>query len=261
MELSPDNGKVWRKKGFTLIELLVVIAIIAILAALLLPALSTAKARAKSIECLNNVKQLQLAWQMYAGDNNDTTPPNQYVYEASVGGSSSLPGSWVLGNAPTDPNTANIESGVLFSYINSAAVYHCPADTSTVQGTAGQLRFRSYSMSVQFSGDPGINGVGPNPITKLGQLTNTSGLFLFIDENATSIDDGAFGTYPYPSQQWLNLVSDCHYQGANLTFADGHAERWKWRWPKIYTGAYQQVANSADLQDLQQVQNALPSTD
>jgi prepilin-type N-terminal cleavage/methylation domain-containing protein/prepilin-type processing-associated H-X9-DG protein len=250
-----------RTRGFTLIELLVVIAIIAILASLLLPALSKAKARAKSIECLSNLKQLGLAWQMYIGDNNDTTPPNQYVYEASVNGSSSLPGSWVTGNAPTDTSTQNIENGVLFPYVKSAAIYHCPSDISTIQGKLGQLRFRSYALSVQFSGDPGINGVGSSPVTKLNSLTNTSGMFLFLDENELSIDDGAFGTYPSPSQQWLNMPSDRHYQGANLTFADGHGQRWGWQWTKVWNGAYQQAANSQDLQDLQRLQNAIPSTD
>lgn len=248
--------------------MLVVIAIIAILAALLLPVLNKAKGRALSTECMSNLRQLQLAWQCYIGDNNDTTPPNKYVYSAPVGGSTSLPGSWVVGNAPTDLSTSNIEIGVLFPYVISASVYHCPADSSRVQGNAGSqsqagtnsLRFRSYSLDIQFDGVAGINGVGSSPVTKLGQLTNVAGMFLFLDENQSSIDDGAFGIYPYPSGEWLNLVSDRHNQGANLTFADGHAERWRWQWPKIFTADSQPAANAADLQDLQRLQYAIPDT-
>src|SRR6185503_11551897 len=93
------------KRAFTLIELLVVIAIIAILAGLLLPALSKANGKAQSISCLNSLKQLQLAWNMYADDNNDKTPPNKSVNMSNVNG------SWVLGNAQTDRTTTNLEKG------------------------------------------------------------------------------------------------------------------------------------------------------
>jgi prepilin-type processing-associated H-X9-DG protein len=115
-------------------------------------------------------------------------------------------------------------------------------------------------MSCQFNSDPGVNLFGPNPVTTLSQLTNTSALFLFLDENESSIDDGVFGIYPYPSTQWCNLVSDRHLQGANLTFVDGHAQRWRWRWPKVFVNHNQQAANAQDLLDLQQLQNAIPNT-
>src|SRR5438132_12753921 len=95
--------------AFTLIELLVVIAIIAILAGLLLPALSRAKSEAHSIACLNNLRQLQLCWHLYAHDNNDTLPPNNYVYDVNTGGPLLLSLSWCLGNTRTDTNTSNIE--------------------------------------------------------------------------------------------------------------------------------------------------------
>jgi prepilin-type N-terminal cleavage/methylation domain-containing protein/prepilin-type processing-associated H-X9-DG protein len=249
-----NNGRQRRRgRAFTLIELLVVMAVIAILAALLLPALSRSKAQAKTIECLSNLKQLQTAWQAYIGDGGDITPPNMYDGE-------SMPGSWVVGNAKFDRTTANIQSGVLFPYVKSARVHHCPTDTSTVQGEPGLVRFRSYSMDAQFNADPNANGVGPFPITKLSQLKSASLIFLFLDENESSIDDGDFGIYPYPSEQWLNLVSDRHEQGANLTFVDGHAERWRWRWPKIFVAYYQQAANPRDLLDLRQLQDSIPNT-
>src|SRR2546428_2472614 len=99
------NTKPKLQRAFTLIELLVVIAIIAILASLLLPALAKAKAKAQSISCLNNLKQLQLCWQMYADDNNSTLPLNKQSYSADR--IPSLPGSWVVGDTRKHENTTN----------------------------------------------------------------------------------------------------------------------------------------------------------
>jgi prepilin-type N-terminal cleavage/methylation domain-containing protein/prepilin-type processing-associated H-X9-DG protein len=250
----------WGQGAFTLIELLVVIAIIAILAALLLTSLSKAKAQAQSIECLSNLKQLQTAWQMYIGDNKDMIPPNMFEMDPAINAASSAPGSWVVGNAKGDQTSSNIQMGVLFPYVKSAGVYHCPTDNSTVLNMPNLVRFRSYSMSCQFGMNPGWPGFGPIPVTKLSLMTNTSGIFLFLDEHEQSIDDGCFGTYPYPSTQWDNLVSSRHDQGANLTFIDGHAERWSWLSPKFFTVYYAPAANARDLQDLRRLQRAIPNT-
>src|SRR5881392_1031581 len=156
------NARASEGKGrfaFTLIELLVVIAIIAILAGLLLPGLSKAKAQALNIACLNNLKQLQVCCHLYALDHRDVLPPNNFVYDISSGGPSVAFSSnitWCPGLTRYDTTPANIEKGLLFPYNRSVAIYHCPADKSTVETADGvQLtmrRTRSYNMSQSING-------------------------------------------------------------------------------------------------------------
>src|SRR5881628_1999824 len=112
--------------GFTLIELLVVIAIIAILASLLLPALTRAKQKACTISCINNIKQLQLCWIMYPGDNSDMCPPNEARGGSASDGHNTNANAWVYGWVPSDTTTFWIETGRLFQYNRSTRIYACP---------------------------------------------------------------------------------------------------------------------------------------
>jgi prepilin-type N-terminal cleavage/methylation domain-containing protein len=239
-------------KGFTLIELLVVIAIIAILAAMLLPALEKAKAKAKSIACTSNLHQMALAWHQYTLDNKDVMPPSMTPGPNIP--DESYPGSWVLGNAQRDTNTTNILQGVLYSYVRSPSIYRCPADTSVVTGHPGLLRTRSYSMNWWLNGD----GIDSNPSNtpedkvKLSQLPLPAQIFVLADENETSINDASLVVFTDNNlpNQWWDLPSDRHNQSCSLFFADAHAQLHKWHWPKIFQSRPQPPANSQDHDDL-----------
>jgi prepilin-type N-terminal cleavage/methylation domain-containing protein/prepilin-type processing-associated H-X9-DG protein len=253
--------------AFTLIELLVVIAIVAILAAMLLPSLARAKAKAQSIKCLNNLAQLQKAWFMYVQDNEDALPPNfQVAGGLGVMASVSGPGSWVLGNAQSDTNTDNLTNGVLFKYLGAAGVYRCPVDKSTVANHPNLLRMRSFSMNWWLNGtvDATLNpGVRPEDKVKHLQLISPppAETFVFIDENEQSIGDGSFVVPPQssPQDRWVSLPSDRHNRGCNLSFADGHAVAWHWKFPKQFKGKYQPVASLSDQADLSRLAAAIPN--
>jgi prepilin-type N-terminal cleavage/methylation domain-containing protein/prepilin-type processing-associated H-X9-DG protein len=264
-----------RRLAFTLIELLVVIAIIGILAAMLLPVLSKTKSQAQSLACLNNLKQLDLCLHLYVADNNDYFVPNNSIAvisssgdnpNSNVGGLSWLPDV----DADTEINPSNIINGLLFQYNNSLPIYHCPADQSTLETPAGQplpqLRWRSYNMSQSVNGypqgDPEYYPYIP-AWTKFTEVRHPipSELFVFIDENADTIEDAEFGNPPVGSsyfQQnvWWDMPSDRHNQGANLSFADGHVEHWKWKVPKIFFKWIQPVPPQ-EMPDYQRIRNAM----
>ncbi len=238
-------------RAFTLVELLVVIVVIAILAALLLPALAKAKEEGKRINCMSNLRQLQICWHMYADDYAGVLAPNDNITtETTNGGENFNQFSWCEGHARTDTTTAAIQAGLLFPYDNSTAIYHCPSDVSQVEDGAGNLlpllRTRSYNMSQS------VNGLGllPDPnnynmpveayqpcFMKLNAITNPppTGLFVFLDENEGTLLDAQFG-YPMPNEgsgYWWDMPSNRHNQGANLSFVDGHVEYWHWVVPMI----------------------------
>jgi prepilin-type N-terminal cleavage/methylation domain-containing protein/prepilin-type processing-associated H-X9-DG protein len=232
--------------GFTLIELLVVIAIIAILAALLMPSLSGARSRVMTVACLNNLKQIQACWHLYAVDNRDLLVPNNSIMGVTAtGGSGALAtgDSWCM----AEPTAENVQSGLLFEYNRSLGIYHCPADRSTLTDPSGNspdpLRARSYNMSQSVNGYPEFSWITSNCIPFFKTLTaiqkpNVSSCLVFIDENEYTLLDAQFGmpTDPYwPGEDaWWDMPSNRHNQGGNLGFADGHAEHWKWTVPKIF---------------------------
>ena len=272
------RARVKDRRAFTLIELLVVIAIIAILAAMLLPALAAAKAKAKTTNCLSNMKQLQMCYLMYEGDCNDSLPLNGPSPTPGTGaGNGGLPNSWIQGNAQSDPALPWIANGVLFQYNKAVDIYVCPAltrlisypaDPTTGHWTPYQaIQARTVSINYPLGGfagaspsGGGILATGVRGLSKYSQIGRAPNppvdkMFVFVDENEYSVDDGDYAIDPTGSGQnrWWNLPGSRHNRGTTFSFADGHAEFWKWHGTAVltFTGYYQAADNSDDLPRVQ----------
>jgi prepilin-type N-terminal cleavage/methylation domain-containing protein/prepilin-type processing-associated H-X9-DG protein len=220
-----------RRAAFSLIELLVVIAIIAILAALLLPALARSKQQALSTQCLSNLKQLQLCWSMYAGDNKgvlaENNPLGTPAYDAGQ--------TWIMGNMQVLPdmtNVADITHATLYPYNESPRIYRCPADTvcylNYVIITAEYDKVRSYSICGQMNGALAFEASMPCNVKESDILhPPPSQAFVFDDEAACTIDDGYLAEHVL-EYEWGNMPAARHDKGVTLSFADGHVEYWRW---------------------------------
>ncbi len=263
----------WYRSAFTLVELLAVIAIITLLAAILLPALSRAKAKAEEVVCMNNLKQLQVCAKLYSLDNDNFLLPNRFVYDINTQGPShgfSNKLTWCPGLAPFDTTTENIERGLLFPYNTSTAIYRCPSDKSWVQTARGKVlhirRTRSYNLSQSINGSPYSDEtfIYPPSFTKVSDIDDPSPseLLFFVGVHEDGILDSLFGIPPQgwkftKEPRWWDLPADRHSQGCNFSFADGHAEHWRWVTPKIFTKPGQFVRQNGELEDFLRVQRGV----
>jgi prepilin-type N-terminal cleavage/methylation domain-containing protein len=229
--------------GFTLIELLVVIAIIAVLASMLLPALAKSKTKAQGIMCMNNHRQLMLAWKMYADDNNDTIP---FAYADASGKNARF--AWVQGILDFAGNNRSnwdvekdIKKSPLYPYCgNSPGLWKCPADKSTVKVDGKTLpRVRSMSMSNWVGGNEGTEGgwgPGWRVYKKTGDMVDPgpSRTFVLLDEREDSINDAfwvvSMDGFPDKPQSTkiVDYPASYHNRAGGFSFADGHSEIRKW---------------------------------
>jgi prepilin-type N-terminal cleavage/methylation domain-containing protein/prepilin-type processing-associated H-X9-DG protein len=226
-------------RGFTLIELLVVIAIIAILAGMLLPALSKAKSKTKGITCMNNNRQMVLAWRLYADDNNELLVKSLDNAGAAENNKRTLlvPGNldWTNARDNWDPTNTVLKSPLQKYDGNSTALWKCPSDIGTVKNAAGQRvqRVRSQSMSQVFDYGFWLPAPPYKVYGRIGHIINPTQTWVMIDEHPDSINDAACAVkMADPGATSANIIdfpASYHNGAAGLSFADGHSEIHQWK--------------------------------
>lgn len=235
--------------GFTLIELLVVIAIIAILLAILLPALNRVREHGKRVSCMNNLRQLTLGWHLYADDNDDKI----------VSANTSQSPAWVTwGNGLTEKQwLQNITSGLLYKYCPEPALYKCPT------GIRGE--YVTYAIVDAMNGNTSIPNTKSVMIYRRIQVKNATERLVFLDEGRLS---SSSWTVWYDQERWWDQITMRHGNGTNVSFADDHSEYWKWKDPRTIaianmdysywqsTGRQGSQSNSPGNEDLHKVQRA-----
>jgi prepilin-type N-terminal cleavage/methylation domain-containing protein/prepilin-type processing-associated H-X9-DG protein len=236
--------------GFTLIELLVVIAIVAILASLLLPALGKTKTKAQGIQCQGNLRQLTLAWRLYAEDSNDRL---LYCHNCGTHGGPNSPYVWVSGwlnlDDPRKPDnwdvTQDLVKSPLWRYCgNAPRIWRCPADKSTGINPQGQAvpRVRSFSMNPSVGGASELtcggiswlNFTDYRAFRKLGDMLNPgpSRIFVLLDERVETLSEGVFYLMTENADNFRDYPGCAHNGAASFSFADGHTQTKKWLDPR-----------------------------
>jgi len=240
-----------RRRAFTLIELLVVIAVIAILMAILMPALSRAREQGKRTVCVNNLKQLTVGWILYADDNNDKIPP------ANTGATVAWV-RWMGNNLPREQQIPGILTGLLFRYCPEVNLYKCPT------GIRGE--FVTYAITDAMNGYNGIPGTTNLMVYRRAQVKRADERIVFLDEGRLSPNSW---TLWYDQERWWDQITARHGDGTNFGFADGHGEYWKWKDPRTvdvakadYTVWQNTTRNGADSysygnEDLHRVQRGV----